>query len=100
MICPRSRCRVLLAAFMLVGFAARPSAAHFAWLATDEQGRALLFFGESPEDRTYHVPDAVAKAVVFARNADEKPKAIELAAVEEEDFIGRRSNEAVPADAA
>ena len=38
--------------------------AHFPWLATDDAGHALLFFGESPDDRTYHTPDAVAAAKV------------------------------------
>ena len=73
--------------------------AHFPWLATDEDGRALLFFGESPSDRTYHVPKAVAAAKVVARVGEEKPTELKLANVEEEDFIGRRSAEPIAKDA-
>ena len=65
--------------------------AHFPWLTTDDQGRALLFFGETLEDRTYKVPEAVATAEVFSRTGDQrKPLALEL--VEEDDYIGRRSS--------
>jgi hypothetical protein len=78
---------------LLLSFAARPGFAHFPWLATDDEGRALLFFGESPADRVYHTPEAVAAAKVFARSEDSKPHEVKLEAVEEDEYIGRRSSE-------
>jgi hypothetical protein len=69
----------------------RPSHAHFPWLATDDDGRALLFFGESPADREYHTPDAVAEAKVLHRTTEREPMIIDLPPVEEAGFIGRRS---------
>jgi hypothetical protein len=74
--------------------------AHFPWLATDGEGRALLFFGESPEERTYHTPEAIAQAKVLAHSGDEKATELDLAIVEEDDYIGRRSAKPVAKDAA
>jgi hypothetical protein len=74
-----------------LGASAQRCHAHFPWLATDAEGYALLFFGESPNDRTYHTPDAVAEAKVFARSGEAEPAAVELAAVETDDFVGRKS---------
>ncbi|MGB7327962.1 MAG: kelch repeat-containing protein [Rubripirellula sp.] len=39
---------------------ANTAAAHMPWLATDDQGHAVMWFGESPADRTYHMPEKVA----------------------------------------
>lgn len=68
--------------------------AHFPWLATDGDGRALLFFGESPADRTYHTPDAVAEAKVRKVIPGGAESEVTLAAVDEKDLIGRRSADA------
>ena len=76
------------------------SNAHFPWLAVDGEGRALLFFGESPEERTYHTPEAIAQAKVFALSGDAKPAQLDLAIVEEDDYIGRRSAKPIAKDAA
>ncbi len=94
-----SQTRVLTAAMLVLAMAA-PGFAHFPWLAVDDNGRALLFFGESPEERTYHTPEAIAQAKVFARSGDEKPAELDLAIVEEDDYIGRRSAKPVAKDAA
>ena len=83
-------------ALVALGMAASPTRAHFPWLATDAKGHALLYFGESPVDRAYHTPEAVAAAKVMLRAGDAEPKEIELAAVETDDFIGRKSAAAVP----
>jgi N-acetylneuraminic acid mutarotase len=85
-------------AFVLaaVGVTGPTAWAHFPWLATDDAGHALLFFGESPADRTYHTPDAVAEAKVVLRKGDAEPAAMELAAVETDDFVGQKSEQAVP----
>lgn len=71
--------------------------AHFPWLATDADGRALLFFSESPAERTYHTPDAVASARVVRLQGRAAPVEVKLAAVETDDYVGRKSDDAVPA---
>jgi hypothetical protein len=91
--------RIALAA-LLIAVGVQASFAHFPWLAVDDQGRALLFFGESPEERTYHTPEAIAEAMVFALGGDAKPAQLDLAIVEEDDYIGRRSAKPIAKDAA
>lgn len=73
--------------------------AHFPWLTTDDDGRALLFFGESLNERDYYLPEALAKAKVFSRAGDAAPAEVKLEELEEDDFIGRRSNEPVADEA-
>jgi hypothetical protein len=90
---------IALVAAILVANSVQPCFAHFPWLATDDEGRALLFFGESPADRTYHVPEAVAAAKVVARTGKDKLAELKLENIEEDDFIGRRSGEPVAKDA-
>lgn len=70
------------------------SMAHFTWIATDDEGHALLFFSESPQERDYHVPDAVAAAEVKAVNAEGKSQTVSLSDVDEDGYIGRRSEAA------
>ena len=47
-----------IAAFVLL--TSRNAEAHMPWLASDESGHAILWFGESPVDRTYHLPGPIA----------------------------------------
>ncbi len=65
--------------------------AHFPWLSSDDDGRALLYFAESPLQTDYHMPEAVAKAVVTLHHHQDQAKAIELDAVDTEGFVGRKS---------
>jgi N-acetylneuraminic acid mutarotase len=74
--------------------------AHAPWLAVDEQGRALLFFGEGLDDRAYKLPDAIAAAKVFAVAPGKEPAELKLDKVQEEKFIGLRSTEPVAMNAA
>ncbi|WP_146395889.1 hypothetical protein [Pseudobythopirellula maris] len=78
---------------------AAPAWAHFAWLATDDEGRALLFFNESPAERDYHLPESVAEAEVFATVDGAGPARVELSEVDEEGFVGCRSAEPLAAGA-
>src|SRR5690349_5208719 len=73
--------------------------AHFPWLTTDDDGRALLFFGESTTERDYHLPEALAAAKPTSRVADAEPTEVAMEVVEEEKYVGRRSNEPVAEDA-
>ncbi len=85
------RSRSFALSLLMLGVAAPACYAHFAWLATDEQGRVLLFFGESPSDRDYKLPEAVAGVRVLECSNAAKPAELKLEKVEEDGFIGRRS---------
>lgn len=91
----RKASAVLLTLAMLT--VAAPTHAHFPWLDTDAAGHALLFFGESPAERTYHTPDAVAAAKVVRLAGRAAPIEVKLAGVETDEFVGRKSEEPVPA---
>lgn len=92
----RFRFTLALAALCLLAGQAQ---AHFPWLAVDDDGRALVFFGESPDERNYHLPEALAAAKLFSRVGDAEAKEVATETLEEEDFVGRRSNEPVAEDA-
>ncbi|TWU47775.1 Kelch repeat-containing protein [Rubripirellula reticaptiva] len=51
--------RIALLAITCTTFS-HTAAAHMPWLATDDQGHAVMWFGESPADRTYPMPEKVA----------------------------------------
>src|SRR5262245_38623768 len=90
-------CRLLLLSVVAGAALSSPCRAHFPWLATDDEGHALLYFGESPQDRAYRLPDAVAGAKVVVRQESGEPATLELAAEESDDFIGRKSAEPIAA---
>lgn len=69
--------------------------AHFHWLASDEGGKAILFFGESIAERDYHLPEAVEKATVSHVAPGRDAIETNLAIVEEEEFTGRRTEKKV-----
>ena len=60
--------------------------AHFPWLSTNDQGQALLWFGESVGDTTYKMPEPIAKAVLHCGRA-----VADMESLETDDFIGMRS---------
>ena len=83
--------RTLIAGALLGSIAvamASPCGAHMAWLATDAQGHAIFWFGESPEDRTYHLPERVAAIELFS---GKRKQPVTLESVDREDFIGLKS---------
>lgn len=92
---PRSRCLLTSILVLALGSAAQ---AHFPWLTIDESGHALLFFSESMLERDYHVPECVEKATV-ERVDQRTPTVVELSSVDEEGFIGRKSDKPVGQDA-
>lgn len=69
--------------------------AHFPWLTSDQEGRVLLFFSESPLDRDYHLPDVVADARVSLAVGDHEARELKLERVEDKDFVGRQSEPGV-----
>lgn len=79
-------------AFVLLSLTLASTAqAHFTWLSSDDEGRALLFFGETPKEMNYKLPAPLAKAKVFYQAAGEEPQEVAISKVEEDDFIGLRS---------
>ncbi|WP_145248926.1 Kelch repeat-containing protein [Aeoliella mucimassa] len=68
---------------------------HFTWMSSDSEGRALLFFAESPQTPDYKLPEAVTKAEVTLQVADATPQKLTLQTVENEEFIGRQSDTGV-----
>ncbi|HEX4414903.1 MAG TPA: hypothetical protein VH107_14810 [Lacipirellulaceae bacterium] len=65
--------------------------AHFLWIKSvtvDGEPNALLFFGESPADETYHFPDKLAKTKLWSRAADGKQTEVETKKVDTEDRVG------------
>jgi N-acetylneuraminic acid mutarotase len=73
--------------------------AHFPWLMTTEDGRAIYFFGETIDEKTYKLPPSMAKAEVSLITADRPPEKVELAVVEDDQFVGLKSVHPLPAEA-
>jgi hypothetical protein len=92
---PIPRLLAVIVTFAAVG-TGRQCLAHFPWLTTDKSGHALLFFSENPAERDYHLPECVAQAEVTLLG--DEGRAIDLAEVDEDGFVGRRSETEVPAD--
>ena len=63
---------------------------HFPWLDVSKEGRPLLFFGESPADRTYHFPPALTDWSMTVRDSDGDSKQVALTAVSGDEFVGLR----------
>lgn len=67
--------------------------AHFPWLSTDEQGHAIMWFGESTADRTYSMPAAVQAIELGCGSGTDKDSfnKCETIAVKSNDLVGIRS---------
>lgn len=71
------------------------ASAHFPWLMVDQDNRAVLFFSEGIHEREYHTPDAVAQAEVSLVTDDQR-NVLQMPAVVEDGFDGRRSQSPTP----
>jgi len=69
--------------------------AHFPWLSVDKDGRANFCFGETPAEKSYKLPEPLAKAEVMWLNAKGKVRKVALKKVESEDFIGMTSEKPI-----
>ncbi|MFK8113108.1 MAG: hypothetical protein AB8B91_12950 [Rubripirellula sp.] len=69
--------------------------AHFPWVTINEEGQAVYFFGETPADRAYKLPESIAKATVDHISKDGSFNRIEMAPNQGEDFVGLSSTEAL-----
>lgn len=74
---------------------AAPAMAHFPWLAVDEDGHALYFFGEHIADRAYHMPEKIKAAKVQLIDREGKKHDVAFKSVESEKYVGNRSAEKV-----
>ncbi len=88
----RIACLTLLVASPAIATTAR---AHFPWLASDDYGHAVMWFGESPEDRTYPMP--VKVQAISLQSGNEEP-AVKMAAVETDKLVGIQSDAAIAAN--
>lgn len=79
--------------------AANSALAHFPWLIRTEDGKAAYFFGENVADRTYHLPETIAKAEVRLLSSVAEPTKLQLVAVDEDSLVGLVSKDEIPADA-
>ena len=74
---------------LLISFGSSVSA-HFPWLSTDSDGRAVLWFGEGIDDTTYSMPAAIAATEVYATKSK-----VKMSSVDTDDLIGIRSETTV-----
>ena len=72
-----------------------PAQAHFPWLATNNEGHAVMWFGESTDDRTYPMPESI-QAIELRGDATGKPIATQP--VDEDDLVGIQSVETIDDD--
>ncbi len=79
--------------------ASSTAVAHFPWLVRTEDGKAAYFFGENLADRTYHLPESIAKAEVQLLAQGQAPAPLQLVAVDTDSLVGLVSKDKVPADA-
>ncbi len=81
----------LLMLMVLALVAARQASAHFTWLSSDEEGRVALFFGETPAERNYKLPEPIAEAKITSIDLEGAQEEVAVAKVDEKEFIGLRS---------
>ncbi|MEZ6068785.1 MAG: hypothetical protein R3C10_00665 [Pirellulales bacterium] len=89
------RCKIMLTVIAAVVLFTGTARAHFAWLMFDNDGRVCYFFGESPADRTYHMPTALSETKVQQATADQSDT-VALDLVDEDDYVGLRSAKPAP----
>ncbi|TWU56812.1 N-acetylneuraminate epimerase [Rubripirellula tenax] len=83
----------LAASISTMSFVASSAAfAHMPWLATDDEGHAVMWFGESPEDRTYHMPEKLA-----AIQLTHAKSAVTTERVDNDSLVGIRSTDQINA---
>jgi N-acetylneuraminic acid mutarotase len=89
----------LVALTLFLTAAARPVSGHFPWIAVNEEGQAIYFFGETPADRTYKIPPAITKAKVSVVDGANQRLELKLNVVERGEFVGMESVASVPDEA-
>ncbi|MCP4191766.1 MAG: hypothetical protein GY768_14210 [Planctomycetaceae bacterium] len=88
-----TRSIVLGVLFLIANFLTNCSA-HFVWLASDD-GKAIVFFGETAAERDYHLPESLSQTQVKHRTLDQQ-RDLPLELVEGDKFVGLVSQDVVP----
>ncbi|MEC9097317.1 MAG: kelch repeat-containing protein, partial [Planctomycetota bacterium] len=70
--------------------------AHFPWLNSSTDGKAVYFFGESLAEKTYKLPPTIAKAKVWLISDAGQSIPLELINVSSDKFLGLVSKDKVP----
>lgn len=83
----------LISALGIVFLVSSSVSAHFPWLAVDEDGKAVYFFGETPAERNYKLPAPIMKAQAMWLNRKGQATKLVLQKVELDDFIGMSSDQ-------
>lgn len=89
----------IVAVAVLVAATCNIAEAHFPWLVVDQEGRAQYFFGETPADRSYKMPESIANVKVFSMVDGRRTDELKLEKQEGDDFIGLQSAGPVDRDA-
>ncbi|WP_372724314.1 kelch repeat-containing protein [Novipirellula sp.] len=76
-------------------FGPTPVHAHFPWLAQNDQGKPILFFGEGLDDRTYHLPESMKAFELWQTDGNSAPKSLTLQTVSTDDLVGLQAADAV-----
>lgn len=90
---PYSKGWIVTLAVFIATLAGRADA-HFVWVASQESGGqsyALLFFGEGPYDREYHLPDSIAEAKLQLVTPDGRTRDLETEVHQVDGFYGLRA---------
>ncbi|WP_233148487.1 hypothetical protein [Rhodopirellula sp. MGV] len=88
-----TRCQAYsLVAIAVALMAGRTANAHMAWLGSTPSGEVIFWFGESTEDRTYHLPERLAKIAIHQTGESD---AIGMVEVETDQLHGLQSDGAV-----
>ncbi len=72
--------------------------AHFPWIVPEADRKISIHFGEGLADRTYHLPSAMLKAPVLHMTGPGEPLVLKMIQLEEEAFVGLRSETPLPND--
>lgn len=84
---------IVLQVFLTAGLSLlAPAYAHFPFIAPDEDRGVVLFFGENLGDRTYHLPPAIEKAVLWRVGQDGDSTKLDTKSVDSDDFVGLSSD--------
>ena len=71
-----------------------PAIAHMPWLASDDDGHAIMWFGESPADRTYHLPPPIAQIEL---TNEEAGRPLATTTIDNDSLVGIRSDSKIDA---
>ncbi|MCD0459418.1 Kelch repeat-containing protein [Roseiconus lacunae] len=77
-----------VAAALLAG---RSADAHMAWLGSTPSGDVIFWFGESPAERTYHLPERLETIDVYQTGTKEP---LDMSMVGTDDLVGLKSSSA------